>query len=161
MDDILVVYAENGRWDTDKFFKDFEASECYQKPLKLEAGAEGTFLETQIETDGRRITTRLKNENQGGRMKVWRYQHWFSNAPFMQKRATLTTCLRKVQAMASGPKQLLQGALDKVAEFRRLRYPLNVLQKACSYLGSSIVGGGHVDHCQERTPVNTERSKGR
>ena len=39
--------------------------------------------------------------------------------------------------MASGPEQVFRGALEKIAEFRRLHYPLSVLQKACNYLGAT------------------------
>ena len=60
-----------------------------------------------------------------------------SNSPFLQKRATLVACLRKVQEMASGPHILYASALAKVEEFRRLRYPLSVLHKTCAYLGAS------------------------
>ena len=47
--------------------------------------------------------------------------HFHANAPFIQKRATLTACLRKVNRMASDTANLYVSALDKVAEFRRLR----------------------------------------
>ena len=137
MDDILMVYAETNSWDAQKFMADFTASQCYQKPLKLEAGKEGIFLETCYWAEGRNINYKLKNDNANGESKVWRYQHWYSASPFLQKRATLTACLRKVQQMASSPEQIRQGGLEKIAEFRRLRYPLSVLQKACNVLGAS------------------------
>jgi hypothetical protein len=137
MDDILMVYAKTSSWDAEKFMADFTESQCYQKPLKLEAGKEGIFLETNYWAEGRNIKYKLKNDNANGESKVWRYQHWYSASPFLQKRATLTACLRKVQQMASAPEQILQGGLEKIAEFRRLRYPLSVLQKACSFLGAS------------------------
>ena len=70
-----------------------------------------------------------------------RYQHWDSNTPFLQKRATLTACLRKVQQQASDPAAMIPSALDKIAEFRRLRYPESVLQKACTFLGASTGEG--------------------
>ena len=137
MDDILMIYARNESWDHEKFIKDFERSECYQEPLELEMGKDGTFLETRYEIRGNAIKYKLKNENETGETKVWRYQHFHSASPFMQKRATLTACLRKVQRMSSDPSTLWESALDKVAEFRRLRYPLSVLRKACSYLGAT------------------------
>ena len=74
-------------------------------------------------------------------LKVWRYQHWDSNTPFLQKRATLTACLRKVQQQASDPAAMIPSALDKIAEFRRLRYPESVLSKACNFLGASTGEG--------------------
>ena len=137
MDDILLVYAKTSRWDSDKFIRDFQASECYQKPLKLETGTDGTFLETRFEIKENVFEFRLKNDNEDGKQKVWRYQHFHSNSPFLQKRATLVACLRKVQEMASGPHILYASALAKVEEFRRLRYPLSVLHKTCAYLGAS------------------------
>ena len=141
MDDICLVYAKTQEWDSEKFSNDFSASECYQKPLKLESGKDGTFLETRFWVDGDRIRHKLKNDNEGGHVKVWRYQHWDSNTPFLQKRATLTACLRKVQQQASDPAAMIPSALDKIAEFRRLRYPESVLQKACTFLGASTGEG--------------------
>ena len=82
------------------------------------------------------IKHKLKNDNEGGKDNVWRYQHFYSNTAFLQKRATLTACLRKAQSMASDPQRVREGALEKITEFRRLRYPLSVLQKACNYLGA-------------------------
>ena len=141
MDDVLMVYARTEKWDADKFVADFTESQCYQEPLKLEAGTDGTFLETSYWIEGGSIKYKLKNDNDGGTNKVWRYQHWYSNSSFLQKRATLTACLRKVQHHASDPQCLVKGALGKMAEFRRLRYPLSVLQKACNYLGASTGEG--------------------
>ena len=136
MDDILMIYARNRNWDYERFIKDFERSECYQEPLELEEGKEGTFLETRYAIERNKIKYRLKNDNDSGETKVWRYQHFHSASPFMQKRATLTACLKKVQRMSSDASTLWESALAKVAEFRRLRYPLSVLRKACSYLGA-------------------------
>ena len=113
----------------------------YQSPLTLTAGKAGVFLETAFWTSEDHITHRLKNDNSNGRQQIWRYQHWYSNAPFLQKRATLTACLRKVQQMASDPATLRQGALEKIAEFRRLSYPLSILRKACNFLGASTGEG--------------------
>ena len=141
MDDILLVYAENERWDSARFVADFEESVCYQPPLRLEPGAESTFLETRYRIEGDRFRYKLKNDNEGEERKVWRYQHFHSYSPFVQKRATLTACLRKVHRMASDSDMLYQSALDKVAEFRRLRYPLSVLRGACSYLGATTGQG--------------------
>jgi len=85
----------------------------------------------------------------------WRYQHWDSNSSAQQKRATVQACLRKVQAMASDPKLLSDAALDKIAEFRRLCYPLSDLRKTCNF-PRSVDRGGHVDHRKKRTPIDTE-----
>ena len=62
-------------------------------------------------------------------------------APSVQKRATLTACLKKVHQMASDPDELYRSALDKCAEFSRLGYPHGVLRNACSYLGASTGEG--------------------
>ena len=141
MDDILMIYVKNDEWKHEEFVEDFERSECYQAPLELEEGKAGTFLETRYVIEGKTIQYRLKNDNEAGDTKIWRYQHFHSFSPFSQKRATLTACLRKVHKMASSPATLWQSALAKVAEFRRLRYPLSVLSKACSYLGATTGEG--------------------
>ena len=87
----------------------------------------------------RRIKHRLKNDNEGrgANSNVWRYQHFYSDSEFLQKHATLTACLRKVQKMASDKETLYTSALDKIAEFRGLCYPYSVLHKACTYLAAS------------------------
>ena len=136
-----MVYAKNDRWDHKTFIKNFEKSDCYHPPLELEAGKDGTFLETRYEVKDGKFSYKLKNDNETGETKVWRYQHFHSFSPFMQKRATLTACLRKVHSMASDPATLWDSALAKVAEFRRLRYPLSVLRKACSFIGATTGEG--------------------
>ena len=57
---------------------------------------------------------------------------------------TLTACLRKVHHFASDRQNLLVSAHHKAAEFRRLRYPLQVLRKACSYLGATTGEGAWI-----------------
>ena len=69
MDDIIMICDTENDWEYGKFLKNFE-TECYQKPLKLEPGNEGTFLETQLWQEGGKIKHRIKNENRVGRMKV-------------------------------------------------------------------------------------------
>ena len=114
MDDILMVYAKTPKWDSERFVADFMKSECYQKPLKLEEGKEGIFLETKYWVDNGSIKHKLKNDNEGGQVNVWRYQHFYSNTSFLQKRATLTACLRKVQDMGSDPASACaRGRLQK------------------------------------------------
>ena len=137
MDDILMIYAENDRWEHQAFMAKFEESECYQKPLKLEEGGDGTFLETSFEVKENKIRYWLKNQNSGGEKKVWRYQHYWSYATYGQKRATLMACLRKVQKMASDKQAMEQSAWDKITEFRDLQYPRKVLRAACNYLGAT------------------------
>ena len=39
--------------------------------------------------------------------------------------------------MASDADMLRISALAKIAEFRRLRYPVGLLRKACTYLGAT------------------------
>ena len=141
MDDILMVYAKVALWDHEKFMEDFRRSECYQAPLHLEPGTAGTFLETRYRVEANQFVFRLKNDNEDGQGRVWRYQHFDSHSPFMQKRATLTACLKKVHQMASDPDELYRSALDKCAEFSRLGYPHGVLRNACSYLGASTGEG--------------------
>ena len=141
MDDILMVYAKNDEWDHEQFIRDFEESACYHAPLELEEGKAGTFLETRYEVNGKEFDYKLKNDNEAGERKIWRYQHVHSFSTFAQKRATLTACLKKVHHMASSPATLWESALAKVAEFRRLRYPLGVLRGACTYLGANTGEG--------------------
>ena len=94
-------------------------------------------METRFWVEGNEIKYKLKNDNEDGSNRIWRYQHWYANTPFLQKRATLTACLRKVQHQASNPAIMGSSALDKIAEFRRLRYPESVCRKACTYLAAS------------------------
>ena len=47
-DDIAIVYASTPQWDSERFIADFTQSQCYQEPLKLEPGKDGTFLETRV-----------------------------------------------------------------------------------------------------------------
>jgi len=137
MDDILLTYVETPRWDAKGFVEDMQSSVCYQEPLELERGHDGTFLETRFTIENNVFRYKLKNDNEDGEMHVWRYMHFHANAPFVQKRATLTACLKKVQKMSSDAANLYGSAMDKVAEFRRLRYPTALLRKACSYLGAT------------------------
>ena len=88
MDDIAMVYAETPRWDSQKFIEDFKQSQCYQEPLKLEAGKEDTFLETRVWISNNEIRHKLKNDTEGGQTKVWRYKRFDDGSPFMEKRAT-------------------------------------------------------------------------
>ena len=139
MDDIAIVYANTPQWDSERFIADFTQSQCYQEPLKLEPGKDGTFLETRVWIRNNQIRHKLKNDNEGGQTKIWRYKHFDDGSPFMEKRATLTACLKKVQHMASDGMAdvFATAALDKIAEFRRLRYPLSVLTKCCTFLGAT------------------------
>jgi hypothetical protein len=138
MDDIAIVYAKPSWWDHERFVRDFERSECYMEPLRLEPGKEGTFLETCFEVRGQTIRHWLKNENEPWEEpKVWRYQHFHSHSPFKQKRATMLACLRKAQHMASDQRALWDSAYAKLAEFQRMGYPRGMLWDACSRMGAT------------------------
>ena len=115
-----------------------------EAPQILEAGRDGTFLETRLWIEGDQIRFRLKNDNEGQDQKVWRYQHFDSNTPYLQKRATLTSCLRKVQHQSSDKAAMGYSALEKIAEFRRLRYPTSILSKACTFLAASTGEGAWI-----------------
>ena len=138
MDDVLIFTARHEAWDGDAFIKGI-SNECYFPPLTLEDGKEGTFLETSFEiTRANRIRHWLKNDNAPGQEpKVWRYAHFLSHAPFLQKRAVLMACLKKVHAMASDQHKLLSSAVQKLAEFVRLQYPQRLLWSACTTMGVS------------------------
>ena len=60
-----------------------QRSVVYQEPLKLERGHDGTFLETRFTIENNVFRYKLKNDNEGGEVKVWRYMHFHSNAPFV------------------------------------------------------------------------------
>ena len=138
MDDILLVYADNSRWDHESFCADITRSTCYVPPLTLTEGKLDTFLETRfaVDTNGD-LRFWLKNENEGGCNTVWRYQHFHSYAPHTQKRAVLTSCLQKVHKMASDTAVLYRSACHKVAEFVKLSYPRYMLRAACTYMAAS------------------------
>ena len=88
-----MTLRSSPRWDSKRFIADFTQSQCYQEPLKLEPGKDGTFLETRIWIKDNEIRHKLKNDNEGGQTKIWRYKHFDDGSPFMEKRATLTACL--------------------------------------------------------------------
>ena len=100
-------------------------------------GKEGVFLENRFWIEGDRIAYTIKNDNEEDHNAVWRYHHFDDNTAYTQKRATLVACLRKVHSLSSDPHLLGRAALAKIAEFRRLRYPIQVLSKICGYLGAS------------------------
>jgi len=135
MDDMLMFIAERPDRSHTAILHDFEKA-CY-KPLKLEDGAPNTFLETQFAIQNQDIRFWLKNDNAQGENKIWRYQHYKSHSPFLQKQAVLTACLRKVQKMSSDNDTLYDSGLAKVREFSRLAYPPTVLRGACTYLGAT------------------------
>ena len=137
MDDILMFFVESPEWDSEAFCKDFEESTCYVPPLELEAGRQDVFLETSLEIKEGRLRYWLKNDNCGKHNKIWRYQHFGSHMPYIQKRAVLTACLKKVHEMACDKAALFQSAINKLQEFKRLSYPRHMLRAACTYIGAS------------------------
>ena len=137
MDDIMLLYATNDNWDYESFKADLQRSEVYVNPLTLTDGKPDTFLETRFEVSGNQIRHWLKNENEQGTTNVWRYQHFASHAPYIQKRAWLTTTLQKVHHMASDVQALQWSALAKIGEFRKLYYPRPMIKAACTYMAAS------------------------
>ena len=101
MDDILIATARNGKWDAEAVLHDFKEN-CYTKPLRLEGGTQGTFLETTFEVKNNEVEWWLKNANADGDTRVWRYQHFYSYGSYQQKRALLRACLTKVQSPEHG-----------------------------------------------------------
>ena len=136
MDDILCFYVRNDRWDYEKFITDLCKSEVYVKPLKLEDGKEGTFLETSFRITNNTTEHWLKNDNTK-ETKIWRYNHFHSHGTFVQKRAVLTACLRKVQKMASSRELLISSARTKIREFHDLAYPNTILKGVCTFLAAT------------------------
>ena len=130
MDDILLLYEKHG-WDSARFYADFQRSECYMPPLKLEEAEAGVFLESSFWVQGSYIHFRLKNVNEGGRKQVWRYQPYDSYMPYEQKRSTLIATLKKVDRMAGNKSERFVSAMHKLKEFADLGYPVRVRQYAC------------------------------
>ena len=63
---------------------------------------------------------------------------WYhSHGTFVQKRAILTACLRKVQKMASTRALLIQSGKSKIREFQKLAYPNSVLKGVCTFLAAT------------------------
>ena len=128
MDDIILLYADSDRFDTDRFTADFCKSECYLPPLKLEDGGEDVFLETKFRIEDNQIRHCLKNDNNiGSPTKIWRYAHFNSGMAFEQKTSIMMACLKKVEKMASDNKLLYHSGLQKLHEFENLNYPLKML----------------------------------
>ena len=134
-DDILMVYQKNG-WDSRAFVQNFEKSDCYLPPLKLEAATDANcFLETKIELrDEGKFRHRLKNLNEGRQETpaVWRYQRYDSFSAEGQKMGVVIGCLKKVTHMASDRENWWYSLCHKLREFTVLGYPSNVLRKACA-----------------------------
>ena len=134
MDDVLTLTARSPSFDEEKFKADFHRSECYWEPLHLEDGGAGTFLETSFTlAPNGSVTHWLKNVNDPEKeTKVWRYAHYHSYTPWAAKRSILVSTLKKVDKMASDGDSLVSSALWKLAEFAKLRYPIQALLRACT-----------------------------
>jgi hypothetical protein len=119
MDDVIIGTVRTEGWDRERFLRDFTASECYWKPLTLEHGTEGTFLETRFRTLPNGITYRLKNDSES-RKTVWRYHHYYSGLPYRMKRATRMAmhAPQEVHLMASDSEQLMVSAVAKLGASR-------------------------------------------
>ena len=65
-------------------------------------------------------------------------QHFGSHAPYAQKRAVLTACLKKVHKHACDQDALVQSATHKLREFQALMYPSHTLKAACTYMAASL-----------------------
>ena len=110
---------------------------AFRSVCTLTDGKPDTFLETRFEVKGNLIRHWLKNENEQGVTNVWRYQHFASHTPYIQKRALLTSTLQKVHCMASDVQALKLSALAKIGEFRKLYYPRPMIKAACTYMAAS------------------------
>ena len=106
------------------------------KPLTLEDGKAGTFLETSFHIRNNTVEHWLKNDNDK-ETKIWRYDHFHSHGTFVQKRAILTACLRKVQKMASNRELLISSGRTKLLEFQNLAYPNPILKGVCTFLAAT------------------------
>ena len=133
MDDILLFLSNSTGWDKERFLQDFAESECYWKPLKLEATDNDKFLENKLSLSGGRLKYRLKNDNEQ-ETKVWRYHDYRSRLDYTTKRGILCSTLRKVNKMASDKSQLLISGVAKCEEFLSLGYPAGILRKFCTTL---------------------------
>ena len=130
MDDILMFMSNSPRWDAHQFRTDFERSECYWQPLRLEASDPERFLENTLVFTGARLAYRLKNDNEQECM-IWRYHDYRSRRDYSTKRAIISGALTKVAQMCSDDTQLYISGLAKCEEFCRLHYPRGILKYLC------------------------------
>ena len=120
MDDLLAIWRDEEGNGATKAIDTMK----YESPLTLEDTHDPNFLETLIEIKDQRLTFRLKNVNEDGDQKVWRYARWLDGGPFSVKRGILLSSLRKVNAYASDETQLCKSAIAKLKEFRHAGYPI-------------------------------------
>ena len=83
---------------------------------------------------------------------MWRYQDFRSHGTFDQKRALITMMMKKVHKMASDGQALKESALQKLEEFRRLRYPSGLLRGVCNFMFATTRASGWIAarHALER-----------
>ena len=134
MDDILFIYVQNEAYDYQTMVQQLK-TECYTKPLELESGSDGIFLETEFEIRNNKFRYWLKNAN-AKEKKIWRYQHWYSHASYQQKRALARSCLRRVHGMACDNEAIMKVAREKIREFKDIGYPYWLLKRACAYVAT-------------------------
>ena len=88
-----------------------------------------------VNDDG--IRYRIKNVNEEGENRVWRYHRYDSYCHVQQKRATMVAILRKLHVMASDNEQLWYSGVQKLYEFEQLGYPRSLRTYACATLAKS------------------------
>ena len=136
MDDIFMIYVENDNFDHKKFLQDFDKSECYLPPLKLEEANPDTFLEMTFEIHNNSIRYWLKNDNIPLQPpKIWRYAHFRSHMSFQMKKGMLSAVMKKIHKMASDDRALYHSALQKIHEFLNLHYPKKMIWTTCTTMG--------------------------
>ena len=131
LDDVLIVTADNKKWDSVEFRRQIE-TKCYEEPLKLTPGNEKTYLETSFTIEDNTIRYCLKNDNIRTPGKIWRYALVDSHTPYAQKKATITATLTKVHKMASDNGMRRASAIQKLKEFKELGYTRSSLRQACT-----------------------------
>ena len=131
MDDIILATSSSRAWDVERFLSDFQRSECYWPPLKLESCEGSTFLETDFALDaGGRVRCQLKNVNRDQTV-VWRYHDYRSHLDYATKRATLLCSLKKADRMGTDAEMRATAGLAKCREFLRLGYPVGIVRHMC------------------------------
>ena len=93
MDDLLMIWKEDEDSGTTTAIDGIR----YEPPLTLEDTNDPNFLETHIEIQHQRLTFRLKNVNEDGGQKIWRYARWLDGGPFSVKRGILLSSLRNTK----------------------------------------------------------------
>ena len=136
MDDILLFTSTADDWDRTKFIADFQQSECYWQPLRLEETDATQFLENTIITRGDSVSYRMKNLNEEG-CAVWRYHDYRSRIDYATKRATIFAALKKADRLGSDAYQIKVAGICKCKEFLALRYPAGILRYMCRQVALS------------------------